>query len=119
MERVGLDQHTVQVKFAEQLPEHRPLVVHTGGIAGLADGHSQGGLVQRHLGNERRAATRRGLNRATQRFAITHKLIEIHCTTWDLGDRPVTDRRAECLHIHLQEEVAERRIRWGPPQFKA
>ena len=34
------------------------------------------------------------------------------------GDRPVTDRRAECLHIHLQEEVAERRIRWGPPQLK-
>ncbi len=60
VERVGLDQHTVQVKFAEQLPEHRPLVVLTGGIAGLADGHSQGGRVQRHLGNERRAATRRG-----------------------------------------------------------
>jgi hypothetical protein len=85
VERAGLEQHTVQIKLAEQLPEHRPLVVLIGGIAGLADSHSQGGRVQRHLGNERRAATRCGLDRTTQRFAITHKLIKIHCTTWDLA----------------------------------
>lgn len=93
-------------------------MVLTGGIAGLDDGHSQGGRLQRHLGNERRASTGRRHDRSTQRIAITHKLIKIHCATWVLGDRPVTGRRAECLHIHLQEEVVERRIRWGPPQFK-
>ena len=48
----------------------------------------------------------------------THKLIEIRCTTWDLGERPVADGRAQERNIHLQEVIAERRIRWGPPQFK-
>jgi hypothetical protein len=30
-----------------------------------------------------------------QGFAVTHQLIEIRCTIWDLGYRPVTDRGAQ------------------------
>jgi len=43
--------------------------------------------------------------------AVTYPLIEIRCATWNLGDRPVTDRSAEGCHVHLMEEGAERGIR--------
>jgi hypothetical protein len=36
MERVRLDEHTAQIQLAEQLPQHRPIVVFAGGPAGLA-----------------------------------------------------------------------------------
>jgi len=36
MERVRLDEHAAQIQLAEQLPQHRPLVVFAGGVAGLA-----------------------------------------------------------------------------------
>jgi hypothetical protein len=42
MERVGLDQNSVEIQLAEQLPQHRPLVVIAGGVAGLADCDPQG-----------------------------------------------------------------------------
>ena len=116
MERVRLDEHAAQIQLAEQLPQHRPLVVLAGGVAGLADGHTEGGRIQRDLGDKSRPATGGGLNRAPERLAVTNKLIEICCATGDLGDRPVTDRSAQGGHIHLLEEVAERGIRWRPPQ---
>jgi hypothetical protein len=31
-----LDQHSVQIQLAEQLPQHRPCMVFAGGVAGLA-----------------------------------------------------------------------------------
>ncbi|MCT0213477.1 MULTISPECIES: hypothetical protein [Synechococcales] len=34
---IRLDQHPLQVKLAQQPFQHRPLVVLTGGVAGLAD----------------------------------------------------------------------------------
>jgi hypothetical protein len=52
MEGIRLDQHTLEIQLAEQLPEHRPLMVFSGGVTGLADRHAQGGRIQRHLGNE-------------------------------------------------------------------
>jgi len=107
MDRVRLDQHTLEIKLTEQLPQRCLLVVLTGGVAGLTDRHAQGCQVQRYLGNERRAASCRGLNRASQGLAVTHQLIEIRCATWHLGDRPVTDRGTESGHIHLLVEVAE------------
>ncbi len=110
MERVRLDQHALEIQLAEQLPEHRPLVVFAGGVAGLADRHTQGGRIQRDLGNERRAATSGGLYGASERLAVTHQLIEIACPAWDLGDCPVTDRSAQRRHVHLVKEVAERGI---------
>ena len=70
MERIRLDQHPLQFKLAEQLAQNGPLVVLAGGVAGPADRHAKGSRVQRHLGNERRAATGGGLNRAPQRLAI-------------------------------------------------
>jgi hypothetical protein len=35
---IRLDQHTVQIQLAEQLLEHRPLVIRARGVAGLAAG---------------------------------------------------------------------------------
>ncbi len=96
-----------------QLPQHRPLVFLSGGVAGLADGHTEGGGVQRELGNERGAPAGGGLDRTPQGFAVTHQLIETCCATRDLGDRPVTDRGAQGWHAHLLEDVAERGIRGG------
>jgi len=43
MERVRLDQHTFAIQLAKQLPQHCPLVVLTGGVAGLTDRHAKGG----------------------------------------------------------------------------
>lgn len=36
VERVSLDENTLKIQLAEQLPEHCPLVVFAGGVAGLA-----------------------------------------------------------------------------------
>lgn len=119
MERICLDQHTLKIELAEQLAQHRPLVVFAGGVASLADRHAQSGGVQRDLGNERRSSTGCGLNRASQGLTVTDQLIEIACPAWNLGDRPVTDRRAERRHVHLVEEVTKRGIRWRPPQLNA
>ena len=90
-----------------------------GGVAGLADRHPQSGRIQRDLGNERGAAAGGELDRASQGLAVTHQLIEISCATWDLGDCPVTNRSAQRRHVHLVEEVAERGVRWWPPQLQA
>ena len=57
MKRVGLDHHTLEIQLAEELPQHGPLMVFAGGVAGLTDRYAQGCRVQRHLGNERRPAT--------------------------------------------------------------
>ncbi len=95
MERIGLDEHTLEIQLAEQLPQHRPLVVFAGGVAGLADRHTERGRIQRDLGNERGTPAGRRLDRTPQGFAVTHQLIEIRCATWDLGERPVTDRGAQ------------------------
>ncbi|MEA5415563.1 hypothetical protein [Synechococcus sp. BA-132 BA5] len=43
MESVRLDENALQIQLAEQLPQHRPLMVIAGGVAGLADGHPQRG----------------------------------------------------------------------------
>ena len=62
MERVRLDENTLQIQLTEQLPQHRPLVVFAGGVAGLADGHTEGSRIQRDLGNERGAPAGGGLD---------------------------------------------------------
>ena len=56
--------HSFQIHHAKALPHHRPLVVLTGGVAGLIDRHAQGCRVDRHLGNDRRPTTGGGLDRA-------------------------------------------------------
>jgi hypothetical protein len=117
MERIRLDEHALKIQLAEELPQLRPLVVFAGGVAGLADRHTERGRIQRDLGNERPATTGCGLNRASQGLAGTYQLIEIRCASWDLGDRPVTDRLAQRRHVHLVEEVTKRGIRWRPPQL--
>ena len=107
VESICLDQNVLEIKLAEQGFEHRPLVVLAGGVAGLADRHAQVCRIQRHLGDECRAATGCGLDRASQGLAVTDQLNEICCTTGDLGHGPVADRSAESRHVHLAEEVVE------------
>ena len=119
MERVRLDQQALQIQFTEQLPQHSSFMVFAGGVAGLADRHTQSGRIQRHLGNERGSPTGGGLNGAPERLAVTHELIEIRCTAWDLGDHPVTDRSTQGRHIHLVEEVAEGGVRRRTPELDA
>ena len=94
MQGIRLDQNALKIQLAKELPQHRPFVVLPGGGAGLADGHAQGGGVQPDLSNECRAAAGRRLDRASQGLAVTHQLVKIACTTWDLSDRPVPDRCA-------------------------
>ena len=65
------------------------------GVAGLGDRHAQGCGVQRHLSNERRPTAGGGFDRASQGLAVTHQLIKICCTTWDLSDHPVPDDAAD------------------------
>ena len=77
MERVRLDQHALQIQFTKELPQHCPLMVFAGGVAGLADRQTQSGRLQRDLGNERGSPTGGGLNGAPERLAVTHQLIEI------------------------------------------
>jgi hypothetical protein len=43
MESVRLKESALQIKLAEQLPEHRAFVAIASGVAGLADGHPQRG----------------------------------------------------------------------------
>jgi len=119
MKRIRLDQQTLKIELDEQLAQHRPLVVFAGGVASLADRHAQSGGVQRDLGNERRFITGCRLNQTSQGLTVTDQLIEIRCAAWDLGDRPVTDRRAERCYVLLVEEVTKRGIRWRPPQLHA
>ena len=52
IERIRLDLRTVKIELAAKLFELRPLMIFAGGIAGLADRHTQGGGVQRDLGDE-------------------------------------------------------------------
>jgi hypothetical protein len=49
---IRLDQHALQIELPKALPQHRPLVGLTGGVAGLADRHDQGYRVERQRGNE-------------------------------------------------------------------
>jgi hypothetical protein len=74
MQGICLDQHALQIQLPKQLPEHRPLVIFSGGIAGLADRHALGSGVDCHLGNERGAAAGCGLDRAPQRLAVADQL---------------------------------------------
>ena len=62
MERVRLDENALQIQLTEQLPQHRPLVVFAGGLAGLADCYTEGNRIQRDLGNERGAPAGGGLD---------------------------------------------------------
>lgn len=101
MQGICLDQNVLKIQLAKELPQHRSFVVLPGGVAGLADGHAQGGGVQRDLGNERRAATSCGLNRTPQGLAVTHQPIKIDCATWDLSDRPVADSVAQRSDVNL------------------
>lgn len=52
MERIRLDEHTLEIELTKQLLEYSSFAVLAGRVAGLSDRHTQGGGVERHLGNE-------------------------------------------------------------------
>ena len=119
MQGIRLDQNALKIQLAKELPQHRSFEVLHGGVAGLADGHTEGGGVQRDLWNERRAATSCGLDRTPQGLAVTHQPIKIVPTTWDLRNRLVADSGARKSDAKLAEEVKEGCIRRRPPEFEA
>ena len=49
---ICLDQHPFQIQLAEELPQHYPLMVFAGGVAGLTDCYAHGCRVQRQLADE-------------------------------------------------------------------
>ncbi len=103
MQRIRLDEQALQIRFAKQLFEHRPLIGFSGGIAGLADRQTQRRRVARYLGNKRRPATCCGFDRVAQGSTIADKLVETLCAAGDPGDSPITDGCAEGRDIHLLE----------------
>ena len=52
MQRIRLDQHALKIQVPKQLLEDRPLMVLTGGLAGLSNRHTHGRRIQRHLSDE-------------------------------------------------------------------
>ena len=119
MERIRLDEHTLEIQLAKQLLEHSALMVFASGVAGLGDRHAQGRGVQRYLGDERGTTTTGGLDRTAQGLAIADQLIEIDCPAWNLGDGPVSDRGADSSHVHLQKEVAKGGVRRRTLELKS
>ncbi len=107
MQGIRLNEYALKIQLAKELPQHRPFVVLPGGVAGLTDGHTKGGGVQRDLSNECRAAAGRRLDRASQGLAVTHQLVKVACPTRDLSNCPVPDCGAQGSHVNLSEEVAE------------
>jgi len=118
MKRVGLDQDAVEIHRGQQLPQYGTLVRFTGVVGGLGNGHTQGLGVERHLRNERTAATVGLDNRAAECLAVAHELIKTHRTTWDLGEHPPLQLPADLGHINLQEQIAEGGISGWPPELK-
>ena len=53
MQGIRLNEYAIKIQLAKELPQHRPLMVSPGAVAGQADGYSQCSGVQCHLGNER------------------------------------------------------------------
>jgi hypothetical protein len=119
VERIRLDEHTLEIELTKQLLEHGTLVILSCCVAGLSDRHAQSSGVQRHLGDEGGTAATGGFNLTSQGLAVTDELIEIACPTWDLGDRPIADGGADRSDIHLQEEVAEGGIGGRTLELKA
>jgi hypothetical protein len=96
----------LEIQLAHQFYEHSALVVLTRGIAGLANRHTERWCVEGDMGNERQTPAGDRFNRTTHGFAVADELIQIPCTTWDLGDCPIRDGNAKRRSIHLPEEIA-------------
>ena len=109
---IRLDEQALQNQLAQQLFVHSAVMVFIGGIAGLADRQTRRRRVERYLGDEPRPVTCCGFDRAAQGLTIADELIQTLCATRDLGDRPITDGRAQRHDVHRQEQIPQRRIRW-------
>ena len=52
MERIRLDEHTLEIELPKQLLEHSSFVVLAGRVAGLSDRYTQSSGVKSHLRNK-------------------------------------------------------------------
>ena len=52
VERIRLDEHTLEIELPKQLLVHSSFVVLAGRVAGLSDCHAECSRVERHLGDE-------------------------------------------------------------------
>jgi hypothetical protein len=108
VQRVRLDRHALKIQLAEQLLELRVLVALVGHVAALSNCQAQFRRVEGHLGNEGCSAVFFHLDGAAQRLAASQtNSPRSALPPRDLGQRPVNDRGADRVHIHLQEEVAK------------
>ena len=109
MQRIRLDQYTLELQGAEQGFEGRALVGFTGVERGLRDRHTQLPGVERDLGDKPSCAIGAiGLRgRAPQGFAVTDQLIKILVLISDLGDHPLPEQLEERLELHPLKQVEE------------
>ncbi len=109
MQRIRLDQHTLELQGAEQGFQGRALVGFAGVKRGLGNRHTQLSGVQRHLGDKPRSTIGTiGLRgRAPQGFAIADQLIKIRVLISDLGQHPLPQQRKELLDLNPLKQVEE------------
>jgi len=107
MQRIRLDQHTLELQGAEQSFQRRALVGFTGVERGLRNRHTQLAGVQRDLGDKPRCAIGAiGLRgRAPQGFTVTDQLIKILVLISDLGDHQLPEQPEERLELHPLKQI--------------
>jgi hypothetical protein len=93
VQRIHLDQHTLELQGAEQGCQGRALVGFAGIKGCLRDRHTQLPRIERDLGDNPRCAIGAiGLRgRTPQGFAITDPLIKILVLISDLSDHPLPE----------------------------
>ena len=71
MQRVGLQQHPLELHRLQQLAQGLDFAAGIGGVGGLGDRHTQALGVEAHLGDEPRCARSGLVDGAPQRLAVT------------------------------------------------
>ena len=107
VQRIGLDQHTLQIEAAQQFLERSLLTGFMGVIGLLRQGNAQRAGVDGDLSNEP-VITILGLDgRAPQDLTVADQLFQIASPTWDLADHPGLHNLPEFLQMGLIEQVEE------------
>ena len=107
MQRIGLDQHTVQIQRAQQLLEGCAFAGFVGVIGLLGQSHTKGSGIDRDLGHKVVVALIGQARGAPQGLAVTHQLVQTACPARDLADHPGLEHLPEFLQVGLVKQVQE------------
>ena len=107
MQRIRLDQDTVEFHHAQKLLESGPLAGFMGVIALLRQCNTERPGVYRDLGNKAMLAVLGLDSRAPQRFAVADQLVQTVGPAWDLAGHPGLEHLPELLQVGLIEQVEE------------